>query len=175
MHCTFLSITYLSLSPLPSPLHPIVPSSPSHHPIFQASLCVLSPGALLLAPTLTPPILPIIPSSRLLCVYCPLAHSYWHPQGFLKLVGVLDYAGGHVIHISSGKLSSQSNHTTHSQSNISVKTHTQIIDFQSNLPLSLSQISQSTLIPLKSPTPPSQLSSHSNHLPWAHVMLCYVM
>ena len=27
-----------------------------------------------------------------LFIYCPLAHSTWHPQGFLRLMGVLDFA-----------------------------------------------------------------------------------
>ena len=35
-------------------------------------------------------------------VYCPLAHSNWHPQGWLYQLGVLDYAGGNVVHICSG-------------------------------------------------------------------------
>jgi Amt family ammonium transporter len=37
-----------------------------------------------------------------LCVYCPIAHANWHPQGFMKNLGVLDYAGGNVVHICSG-------------------------------------------------------------------------
>lgn len=37
-----------------------------------------------------------------LCVYCPLAHWTWHPQGFLRQMGVLDFAGGTVVHISAG-------------------------------------------------------------------------
>lgn len=37
-----------------------------------------------------------------LLVYCPIAHWFWHPNGFLYKVGVLDYAGGSVVHISSG-------------------------------------------------------------------------
>ncbi len=37
-----------------------------------------------------------------LFIYCPLAHSTWHPQGFLRLMGVLDFAGGTVVHISAG-------------------------------------------------------------------------
>ena len=37
-----------------------------------------------------------------LAVYCPLVHANWHPQGFLKFLGVLDYAGGNVVHISAG-------------------------------------------------------------------------
>lgn len=37
-----------------------------------------------------------------LCVYCPMVHSNWHPQGFLKMFGVLDFAGGNVVHVASG-------------------------------------------------------------------------
>ena len=35
-------------------------------------------------------------------VYSPLAHWTWHPQGFLFKMGVLDFAGGTVVHISAG-------------------------------------------------------------------------
>ena len=35
-------------------------------------------------------------------VYCPLAHWTWHPDGFLAKMGVLDFAGGTVVHISAG-------------------------------------------------------------------------
>jgi len=35
-------------------------------------------------------------------VYCPLAHWSWHPDGFLAKMGVLDFAGGTVVHISAG-------------------------------------------------------------------------
>ncbi len=37
-----------------------------------------------------------------LCIYCPLAHWTWHPDGFLRKWGVLDFAGGTVVHISAG-------------------------------------------------------------------------
>jgi len=37
-----------------------------------------------------------------LVVYCPIAHAIWHPNGFLFELGALDYAGGGVVHISSG-------------------------------------------------------------------------
>lgn len=37
-----------------------------------------------------------------LLVYAPLAHWTWHPQGFLFQWGVLDFAGGTVVHISAG-------------------------------------------------------------------------
>ncbi|HKQ97948.1 MAG TPA: ammonium transporter [Candidatus Polarisedimenticolia bacterium] len=35
-------------------------------------------------------------------VYAPLAHWTWHPQGFLRVWGVLDFAGGTVVHMSAG-------------------------------------------------------------------------
>jgi Amt family ammonium transporter len=31
-------------------------------------------------------------------IYSPLAHWTWHPQGFFRQWGVLDYAGGSVVH-----------------------------------------------------------------------------
>ncbi|WP_286130383.1 ammonium transporter [Solirubrum puertoriconensis] len=37
-----------------------------------------------------------------LFIYCPLAHWTWHPEGFLRRWGVLDFAGGTVVHISAG-------------------------------------------------------------------------
>jgi Amt family ammonium transporter len=37
-----------------------------------------------------------------LLIYCPLAHWTWHPQGFLRAWGVLDFAGGTVVHMSAG-------------------------------------------------------------------------
>ncbi len=35
-------------------------------------------------------------------IYCPLAHATWHPDGFLAKLGVLDFAGGTVVHLSAG-------------------------------------------------------------------------
>ncbi len=37
-----------------------------------------------------------------LLVYCPIAHWCWSSNGFLAQKGVLDFAGGYVVHISSG-------------------------------------------------------------------------
>jgi len=37
-----------------------------------------------------------------LCVYAPIAHFVWGPDGFLNDAGVLDFAGGTVVHINSG-------------------------------------------------------------------------
>jgi Amt family ammonium transporter len=38
----------------------------------------------------------------LLLVYCPIAHWVWEPSGWLSVKGVLDFAGGTVVHINAG-------------------------------------------------------------------------
>ncbi|MBE8720933.1 ammonium transporter [Sphingobacterium pedocola] len=35
-------------------------------------------------------------------IYAPLAHATWHPDGILFKMGVLDFAGGTVVHMSAG-------------------------------------------------------------------------
>ena len=37
-----------------------------------------------------------------LFVYAPIAHWTWNPRGFLFKMGILDFAGGTVVHISAG-------------------------------------------------------------------------
>ncbi len=37
-----------------------------------------------------------------LFIYSPLAHATWHPEGILFKMGVLDFAGGTVVHMSAG-------------------------------------------------------------------------
>jgi len=37
-----------------------------------------------------------------LCVYIPVAHWVWEPTGWLAALGVLDFAGGTVVHINAG-------------------------------------------------------------------------
>lgn len=38
----------------------------------------------------------------ILVVYAPLAHTTWHPNGLFFQMGVLDFAGGTVVHMSAG-------------------------------------------------------------------------
>jgi Amt family ammonium transporter len=38
----------------------------------------------------------------LILVYCPIAHWVWEPSGWLNQLGVLDFAGGTVVHINAG-------------------------------------------------------------------------
>lgn len=35
-------------------------------------------------------------------IYLPLAHATWHPEGYFFKMGVLDFAGGTVVHMSAG-------------------------------------------------------------------------
>ena len=35
-------------------------------------------------------------------VYSPIAHMVWEPTGWLASAGILDFAGGTVVHINAG-------------------------------------------------------------------------
>ncbi|MGH2624311.1 MAG: ammonium transporter, partial [Sphingobacterium sp.] len=72
--------------------------------LFQLMFAIITPGLVVGAVAerirFTAYILFIVLFSLL--VYAPLAHWSWHPEGFLAKMGVLDFAGGTVVHISAG-------------------------------------------------------------------------
>jgi len=72
--------------------------------LFQLMFAIITPGLVVGAVAerirFTAYILFIVLFSLL--VYAPLAHWTWHPKGFLAQMGVLDFAGGTVVHISAG-------------------------------------------------------------------------
>lgn len=72
--------------------------------VFQLMFAIITPGLVVGAVAerirFTSYILFILLFSLL--VYSPLAHWTWHPEGFLYKMGVLDFAGGTVVHISAG-------------------------------------------------------------------------
>jgi len=72
--------------------------------LFQLMFAIITPGLVVGAVAerikFTAYILFIVLFSLL--VYAPLAHWTWHPKGFLATMGVLDFAGGTVVHISAG-------------------------------------------------------------------------
>jgi Amt family ammonium transporter len=72
--------------------------------IFQLMFAIITPGLVVGAVAerirFTSYILFICLFS--LAVYAPLAHWTWHPDGFLFKMGVFDFAGGTVVHISAG-------------------------------------------------------------------------
>ncbi|WP_207496229.1 ammonium transporter [Aridibaculum aurantiacum] len=71
---------------------------------FQLMFAIITPGLVVGAVAerirFTSYILFIVLFSIL--VYAPVAHWTWHPEGFLFQMGVLDFAGGTVVHISAG-------------------------------------------------------------------------
>jgi Amt family ammonium transporter len=72
--------------------------------VFQLMFAIITPGLVVGAVAerirFTSYILFIVLFA--LFVYSPLAHWTWHPNGFLYKLGVLDFAGGTVVHISAG-------------------------------------------------------------------------
>lgn len=72
--------------------------------VFQLMFAIITPGLVVGAVAerirFTSYILFIVLFA--LFVYSPLAHWTWHPDGFLFKLGVLDFAGGTVVHISAG-------------------------------------------------------------------------
>jgi Amt family ammonium transporter len=72
--------------------------------LFQLMFAIITPGLVVGAVAerirFTSYILFIVLFSLL--IYAPLAHWTWHPMGFLFKMGVLDFAGGTVVHISAG-------------------------------------------------------------------------
>ncbi len=72
--------------------------------LFQLMFAIITPalvvGAVAERVRFTSYVLFII----LFCVliYFPVAHWAWHPEGFLAKMGVLDFAGGTVVHITAG-------------------------------------------------------------------------
>lgn len=72
--------------------------------VFQLMFAIITPGLVVGAVAerirFTSYILFIALFSLL--VYAPIAHWTWHPEGFLAAMGVFDFAGGTVVHISAG-------------------------------------------------------------------------
>jgi Amt family ammonium transporter len=86
----------------PWPLAPTIPIT--LFALFQLMFAIITPGLVVGAVAerirFTSYILFIALFSLL--VYAPIAHWTWHPEGFLFKMGVLDFAGGTVVHISAG-------------------------------------------------------------------------
>jgi len=86
----------------PWPAAPTIPLS--LFAVFQLMFAIITPGLVVGAVAerirFTSYILFIVLFS--VFVYSPLAHWTWHPDGFLFKMGVLDFAGGTVVHISAG-------------------------------------------------------------------------
>lgn len=72
--------------------------------LFQLMFAIITPGLVVGAVAerirFTSYILFIVLFSLL--IYAPVAHWSWHPQGWLAAMGVWDFAGGTVVHITAG-------------------------------------------------------------------------
>jgi ammonium transporter, Amt family len=72
--------------------------------LYQAQFAVITPalitGSFAERMRLWPYILFIV--LFVLVIYAPIAHTVWHPDGFFHKLGVLDFAGGTVVHMSAG-------------------------------------------------------------------------
>ena len=72
--------------------------------LFQLMFAIITPGLVVGAVAerirFTSYILFIVLFSLL--IYAPVAHWSWHPEGFLAKMGVWDFAGGTVVHITAG-------------------------------------------------------------------------
>jgi Amt family ammonium transporter len=86
----------------PWPLAPTIPLL--LFALFQMKFAIITPALVVGATAerirFTSYVLFIILFS--LFIYCPIAHWNWHPDGFLAKLGVIDFAGGTVVHISAG-------------------------------------------------------------------------
>ena len=72
--------------------------------VYQMMFAIITPalvtGSFAERIRLTPYILFLV--GFLLFVYAPVAHWVWNPDGFLYKMGVLDFAGGTVVHMTAG-------------------------------------------------------------------------
>lgn len=86
----------------PWPFAPTIPLS--LFSVFQLMFAIITPGLVVGAVAERIRFTSYILFTALfsLLVYAPIAHWTWHPDGFLAGMGVFDFAGGTVVHISAG-------------------------------------------------------------------------
>lgn len=85
--------------------HSLAPTIPETvYCTYQLTFAIISPALITgaFAERMHYPAMILFMTLWHLVVYCPIAHSVWHPDGFLFKAGALDFAGGNVIHILSG-------------------------------------------------------------------------
>lgn len=98
---TFLLFNGVSLAPDPrlSPTIPLLLFA-----LFQLKFAIITPALIsgAFAERIRFSSYLVFISLFSLFIYAPLAHWTWHPDGFLRQWGVLDFAGGTVVHMSAG-------------------------------------------------------------------------
>jgi ammonium transporter, Amt family len=85
-----------------SHLAPTIPESV--YLMFQMTFAIITPALIAgaFADRMKFSALLLFLSAWSLLVYAPIAHMVWEPTGWLNAAGVLDYAGGTVVHINAG-------------------------------------------------------------------------
>jgi Amt family ammonium transporter len=85
-----------------SHLAPTIPETV--YAMFQMTFAIITPALIAgaFADRMKFSAMLIFMSAWSLFVYAPIAHMVWEPTGWLNAAGVLDYAGGTVVHINAG-------------------------------------------------------------------------
>ena len=85
-----------------SHLGPTIPESV--YALFQATFAIITPALICgsFAERMKFSAMLWFMGIWLIVVYCPIAHWVWEPSGWLAVKGVLDFAGGTVVHINAG-------------------------------------------------------------------------
>jgi Amt family ammonium transporter len=85
-----------------SHLAPTIPETV--YAMFQMTFAIITPALIAgaFADRMKFSAMLIFLSAWSLFVYAPIAHMVWEPTGWLNVKGVLDYAGGTVVHINAG-------------------------------------------------------------------------
>ncbi|HEX2582225.1 MAG TPA: ammonium transporter [Dongiaceae bacterium] len=89
----------------PDSIHPLAPTIPeSVFILFQMTFAIITPALITgaIADRMKFNALLVFATLWSLFVYAPIAHCIWHPAGFLYRAGILDFAGGTVVHINAG-------------------------------------------------------------------------
>jgi ammonium transporter, Amt family len=102
----FDGVRYVHGDPTPSltvsHLAPTIPESV--YAMFQLTFAIITPALIAgaFADRMKFSAMLLFLSAWSLLVYAPIAHMVWEPTGWLNVAGVLDYAGGTVVHINAG-------------------------------------------------------------------------
>jgi len=85
-----------------SELAPTIPESV--YVMFQMTFAIITPALIVgaFAERMKFPAMLIFMGLWSLLVYAPVAHSVWEPSGWLASMGMLDFAGGTVVHVNAG-------------------------------------------------------------------------
>jgi Amt family ammonium transporter len=85
-----------------SHLAPTIPETV--YAMFQMTFAIITPALIAgaFADRMKFSAMLVFMSAWSLLVYAPIAHMVWEPTGWLNAAGVLDYAGGTVVHVNAG-------------------------------------------------------------------------